>query len=199
MNIQTNETLINALKAEVNAVYDVAAHIQHIDDDILLKHPHSGAWSVSQIVEHLNTYNRYYIPRIEQVLSAAKSSDKVMTFRSGWLGAYFIKAMYSDVKTRDEVANKMKAAKGHVPDAHLDVKAVVAEFLSTEKRLLALLDAVGNKCISDAKIPITLSKFIKINAGDALRFLIAHQTRHLFQLKRTLSEVSVVEDSRVLS
>lgn len=183
-------TLLEQLEKEVQTVLDTVTHIKSkLDAKTLNSPPESGKWSIAQIVEHLNTYNRYYLTAITQAIPVAKKGIAGGVFKSGWLGEYFTKSMYSEVVTNQNVTNKMKAMKGHIPVADLDAEKVLTEFIKDEQRLLQILDSVKGVNMGSVRIPITISKLIKIKMGDALRFLVAHQVRHLLQINNTLKVV----------
>lgn len=184
--IDTNK-MLSELDREVTEVTNSISGAATLGNDRLNTQPSPGKWSVAQVVEHLNTYNRYYIPYIQKMMGVAKKGDG--TFKPGWLGAYFTKSMYSEVKTANRVANKMSAMKGHIPPERLDAAAVIEEFIGAQKELLELLAAMKGKDLASVKVPITISRFIKISLGDAARFLVAHQVRHLHQVTNTMKAI----------
>ena len=181
-----NTELLHQLTAEVNDVLQTAQKLGRLDETTLNMQPAPGKWSMAQVIEHLNTYNRYYLPLVAKRMPAARKIQGNATYKPGWLGDYFVKSMYSDVKTKGVIANKMSAMKGHIPDAVLNGKNVIAEFIADGEQLLLLLDAAKQVDMSSVKIPITIARWIKISMGDALRFLIAHQVRHIHQINNLL-------------
>jgi hypothetical protein len=182
------EQLLSELTGEVSEVVNCISNAAQLSNEALNVQPLPGKWSVAQVVEHLNTYNRYYIPLMQKALRTSRTGNGM--FKSGWLGEYFTKSMYSEVKTSNRVANKMSAMKGHIPGDKMNGHAVLNEFLSAQNELLQLLEAMRGKDLAGVKIPITISRFIKIRLGDAARFLVAHQVRHLLQVKNTLKAIS---------
>ena len=181
--------LIEQLKAEANIVLNTAHQLSKLDNNTLNTPPEPGKWSLAQILEHLNTYNRYYLPLAASAIATAKKSAEYKTFKPGWLGNYFTKSMYSEVVSAKKVTNKMSAMKGHIPADTLDGAAVIKEFIESQTELLRLLDDAHNVNLAGIRIPITISKWIKISLGDAFRFLVAHQIRHHLQINNTLAVV----------
>lgn len=147
----------------------------------LLLQPEQGKWSVAQCIEHLNSYNRYYLPQIEKALlkGTYKNLPAETTYKPGWLGNYFTKLMRPGVN--GELSGKMKAPKDHQPSVTLDAKKVILEFITAEEKLLAYLQRAGSLNIAKLKVPISIAKFIQLQLGDTFRFLIAHQQRHMLQ------------------
>lgn len=181
------DKMLAELAAEVMTVTKTIADCTGLSNEMLNAQPSAGKWSLAQVVEHLNTYNRYYIPLMQQTLPTAGTGSG--TYKPGWLGDYFTKSMYSEVKTANRVANKMSAMKGHIPDARLDGAKVISEFVVAQSQLSELLMAMKGKDLASVKIPITISRFIKISLGDAARFLVAHQVRHLLQVKNAMQAI----------
>ena len=181
--------LIDSLSAEVNNIVQRITELSTLSNEQLNKQPAPGKWSVAQIVEHLNTYDRYYIPLASQGLKKAGRVSGKKQFKPGWLGEYFVKSMYSQVKTTGAVTNKMSAMKGHIPSEALDATKVLSEFIAGQRKLLALLEQMKGVDMESVRIPITISKFITIKLGDAIRFLVAHEVRHFSQIERTLEAI----------
>ncbi len=181
--------LIDSLSAEVNTIVQRITELSALSNEQLNKQPAPGKWSVAQIVEHLNTYDRYYIPLASQMLNKVGRVSGKKQFKPGWLGEYFVNSMYSQVKTTGAVTNKMSAMKGHIPSETLDATKVLSEFIADQRKLLELLEQMKDVDIASVRIPITISKFITIKLGDAIRFLVAHEVRHFSQIERALQAI----------
>lgn len=153
--------------------------LQNTDISILLHPSAIGGWSIAQCLDHLNSYGHFYLPQINKALNKNTSKDFNSTFKSGWLGNYFIQMMLPGS------GKKYKAFKKHIPEKNLDAYAVVAEFIHQQELLLSYLKIVRYKNL-DTRIPISISPFIKLNLGDVFQFIITHNERHLEQAKRNL-------------
>ena len=141
---------------------------------------------MAQCLDHLNSYGNFYLPHIQRQL--LKSPDANMSeFSSSWFGAYFTKMM--DPQTGKK---KYKAMKGHIPATDLDAAKVVGEFLRQQELLMGYLRQANKKDLNKIKIPISISKLIKLRLGDVFQFLIAHNERHMQQAKRNLVNVKIV-------
>jgi hypothetical protein len=102
-------------------------------------------------------------------------------FSSTWLGNYFTKIM--DPSTGKK---KYKAFKDHRPSKMLEAHAVVAKFIGQQEELLYHLDQAKYVDVNEAKVPLSIFKLITFKLGDAFRFIIAHNERHMQQAKRNL-------------
>lgn len=186
-----SEDLINELKTDVRQLI-LAVEAMRGMDKMKLAYPLSdGKWTAVQCLEHLNSYNRYYVPAIEKAI-AENRGEKSAWFQSGRLGNYFTNSMKpSNVY---EVKNKMKTQKSHNPPASLNVDTVMNEFLQHQNKLLQLLDLARSRNLNTIRIPISLTKFIKFKLGDTFRFLIAHEQRHMVQARNAIHNLGIPTD-----
>ena len=178
------KALIDQLKLDVQQVIRQVEQQTHPAGELLNRQPGPGSWSAAQVLEHLNFYNRFYLPRLEQKLNMKDANG---SFKPGWLGNYFTKMMAP--KADGAIANKMSAPKNAQPETNLNAARVVAEFLEGQSQLLSLLDRAVQADLNQ-RIPTSISSLIRLKSGDTFRFLVAHQQRHMAQLQRTLQAVS---------
>lgn len=191
MNKFKSEDLINQLQADVKQIIAAAEHLQTADPVKLNYSTEEGSWTVAQVLEHLNAYNRYYLPAIEKAMVHI-SKDTSAWFVPGLWGNYFTKMMMP--KNVFEVKNKMKAMKSYTPPRSLNVEAVFREFFQHQNKLLQLLDVARRRNMNNIRIPITISKLIRFKLGDTFRFLIAHEQRHMIQARNAIKAVGVATD-----
>ena len=86
------------------------------------------------------------------------------------------------VATLQEKLNKMKTFKDKNPiHSQLDRK-VIDICLQQQQEILDLLKLSESKSLQAIRIPTTLSKWIRMNAGDTFHFIIQHNLRHLKQM-----------------
>jgi uncharacterized damage-inducible protein DinB len=191
MNKFKSEELINQLQADVKHIIAAAEHLSTADPVKLNYCAEEGSWSVAQVLEHVNAYNRYYLPAIEKSMIHI-SKDTSAWFVPGFWGNYFTKMMMP--KNVYEIKNKMKAMKNYKPAKGLNVEAVFNEFFQHQNKLLQLLDVARRRNMNSIRIPITISKLIRFKLGDTFRFLIAHEQRHMIQARNAIKAVGVSTD-----
>ena len=176
------EEFLNILENKVEShLQQAVGQFQNIPEAQLLAPAKDGGWSVAQCLEHLNSYGHYYLPQIKQGLEKGGGNPPANTFKSSWLGSYFTRAMDPETGKR-----KIKAFKNHVPAAELDAHAVVAEFIQQQESLLQYLQQARSRDLNKIKIPISISRWIRLKLGDVFQFLIAHNERHMQQAERVL-------------
>jgi uncharacterized damage-inducible protein DinB len=186
-----SEDLLKELSQDVSRIKEAGAFFNSSDKNKLVYCPEKGQWTVVQVLEHLNAYNRHYLPLIEKEL-AVVTYDTNAWFASGYWGEKFTKMMKP--KNVFEIKNKMKTSKKMSFPNSLNVDTVLKEFLTGQDKLLQLLELAKGKDLAKIHIPITFTKLIKLRLGDTLRFLIAHEQRHMIQARNTLKTVGVATD-----
>lgn len=176
--------LIEQLENRIERHLEEAIHsLQNLPEKVLLQPASNGGWSIAQCLEHLNTYGDYYLPQIKSGLEKAQKSSPSAHFQSSWLGAYFIKMMEPETGKK-----KYKAFKGHIPAPDLDAYATVARFIQQQEELLSYVKQAKSVNLSNIRIPISITRLIRLKLGDVFQFMIAHDERHLQQAFRNLPQ-----------
>jgi hypothetical protein len=174
--------LLEALEEKVERhLQEAVSTFQNLSGEVLLRAAENGGWSIAQCLEHLNTYGQYYHPHLQKALAASGQKQPDEPFESSWLGAYFIRTMDPVTGTA-----KFKAVKQHTPATDLDAPAVVGEFIRQQEELLQYLRQARTADLNHIRIPISLTKWIKLKLGDIFQVLVAHNERHIRQARRNL-------------
>ena len=184
-----SEDLLNELEADVRQIIATATLLKMEDPGHLLQQPAMGKWSVIQVMEHLNSYGRYYLLEMEKVME--HESHASPHFKPGWLGDYFTRLMRPT--ENGEIKHKMQAPRNHRPSKLLDAFPVINTFMEQQHYLLNLLDKARGKNIGHLRVPVSIARFIKLKLGDTFRFFIAHEQRHFVQLAKGLEQVKEKE------
>jgi len=177
--------LLEQLQADARQLIATTTLLKKEDNELLLTQPGEGRWSVIQVLAHLNSYAAYYIPALEKALQADKPAK--LTFKPGWFGNYFTRIMQPQAD--GTIAKKMKSPKDHRPAERPDADKELENFLSWHQQLLDLLKLAERKDIGAIRVPISISKLIRLKAGDTFRFFLAHEERHFLQIARTLKSL----------
>ena len=186
-----SEDLLNELQEDVRRLAECARFFKQTDKSKLVYRVDEKSWSVVQVLEHLNAYGRYYLPTIEKAI-AVKDGMPNAWFNSGYWGEKFTKQMKPT--NVYEIKNKMKGMKKFAFPNSLNVETVLNEFEAQQETLLQLLETAKGRDLASIHIPITLTKLIKLRLGDAFRFLIAHEQRHMIQARNTLRGTGITTD-----
>lgn len=185
MSVISATALLHRLEqATEKHIQTAIREFQNMDESQLLAPAPDGGWSIAQCLDHLNGYGNFYYPLIEKGLVSSK--DKSDEYKATWLGNYFTKMLDPETGKR-----KMKAFKKHIPSRNLNGHEVVAEFIRQEEHFLQLIRMSRERNLNKISIPTSLISFIRMNLGDTLRFLVAHNERHIRQAARARGVVQV--------
>jgi hypothetical protein len=66
--------------------------------------------------------------------------------------------------------------------------SVIDEFIRQQEEMRSLLNRARNISLVKARVPLTLTKYVRLRLGDTFRFLINHIERHVLQAQRALAE-----------
>ena len=186
-----SEELIDQLEQDIRQIIAAAEHLKTADPIKLNYTSKEGTWSVAQTLEHLNLYNRHYLPIIEKSMVHI-TKDLSAWFVPGFWGNYFTR-MISPTNVY-EIKNKMKTGKAFIPSKGENVDAVFSEFLQHQNKYLHILEVARRRNLKNIRIPVSISRFIRLKLGDILRFLVAHQQRHMIQARNALKAVGISTD-----
>jgi rubrerythrin len=191
MSRYKTEDLLQSLRTDIERIRAAAGFFQEADKNKMIYTPSPSQWSVVQILEHLNAYGRFYLPALKKAM-ADKPTRPSAWYESGFWGDYFTKTMKP--ANVYEIKNKMKAMKSYSFPNSLHVETVLQEFVQQQDELLRLIDMAATVDIAALRVPITITKLIKLKMGDTFRFLIAHEQRHLVQARNMLKQLGIATD-----
>ena len=185
-----SRTLLEMLEADIRQLILEAEQLKTENPELLEKQPAPGKWSVAQVLEHLISYGRYYLPAIEKsLLSGKPAKDK---FKPGWLGDYFTRLMKPDQVGK--IGHRMNAPRNHRPAPEAPIKPAIDNFLEQQQKLSALLEQAKQKDIGSIRTPVSISPYIRLKVGDTFRFFIAHEQRHFLQIRNVLAALQQPKD-----
>ena len=144
----------------------------------------SGAtsWSVNEVLAHLNEYGKYYHPVFLRKIENTRFTSTKEAFLSSPLGRSAWKSM--KLGNAKNVKRKFKAPKDYNPTiAHSLLEGEQVErFENQQKNLLEIIEKSTTVNIRRVKIPISISKVVRLRLGDALLFVVYHNERHMQQI-----------------
>ncbi|QMU29326.1 DinB family protein [Adhaeribacter radiodurans] len=181
------EQLLQFLENRVEGhIQEAIKTFQNEQTEVLLQPAPDGGWSIAQCLEHLNGYGKFYLPQIKNGLEEASNPIHSEIFKGSWVGSYLTRMMEPTTGKK-----KYKAFKNHIPAPDLDAHAVVAEFIHQQEELLNYLKQARRVDLDTIKLPLSITKLVKLKLGDVFQFLIAHNERHMQQAKRNVMKTFV--------
>lgn len=162
-------------------IQEALQHFQNLDEGILCRPSPTGGWSIAHCLAHLNSYGYYYLPYLQQGLERQLATPSGDTYVGSWLGTYLIRLM-----DPDQSQTKFKAIKRHQPTQTVNPHSIVAIFIDQQEIMLSLLKRAQQADVNTIRIPLSITPFVRLSAGEILEFLVIHTKRHLIQAKRNL-------------
>lgn len=140
--------------------------------------PRPEAWSIGQVAAHLRTTNEAYLPRMRQAIERgrARPPSRPAPYRPTLMGGWLVRAMGAERKLPAPRAFQPTTAGG-------DWAAEVEGYRATLERLAELLEAAEGVSLSN-RLSSPVSRIIRMNLGDAFALWLAHDRRHLGQIRR---------------
>ena len=181
MSVFSRQGLITELLDRTELIKAGTQPFLRLTADQLAWTPIPGQWSIVEVFGHLNLSNDIYIrsilPRI--TLAPDTGSDE---HRSSWIADW----AYEKIMPRpDGTVLKMKAAKSVCPvKQEEDSRAVIESFQRKCDALDDILRHAATKDLFRIRIPFHFIPLLHFSLGDTLRFVVAHNERHLLQAQR---------------
>lgn len=180
--------LINTLIKDTKKVKEEVLKFQSLSLDELNCKSNPEEWSVLECIEHLNIADAHYITQFDKKLPIAKPSGN-SEFKPGWIGNYFVKMIKP---TEDGVIpSPMKTFKKFVPDVNVQYDTF-SKFMGDQDRIISALEKSKSLDLNKVKITSAIGPIVTFKLGDAFRFLIGHNQRHILQAQRVLEQVELV-------
>jgi hypothetical protein len=185
-----NDTLIEELLSLTEESTQEAKRFKQLSENQLNFRRRPGQWSILECLEHLNRYGDFYLPQIEKAILAHKTNGSRHVFNSGFFGNYFANLM----KVKQGKIFKMKTPADKNPLGSELTITTIDRFLKQQEMLKSLLHQARHCDLTRTKVPISLTKFMKMRLGDTFRFFTYHIERHIIQARQVLTE-AVSENS----
>lgn len=139
------------------------------------------SWNINEIFAHLYYFSEYYQKSFKKKIIRTRFREPQEVFISSKLG----KAAWKSMKLGNlkNVKRKLKAHRSLNPTIHAELmhQNDVELFKSMQLEFLEIIENAKQINIKKAKIPMAISKIIRLRFGDALLYLNYHNERHIQQ------------------
>lgn len=183
--------LIASLDAMLEGPIGRATEIAALADDRLARRPAPGTWSAMEVFEHMNLSSGIYLRRLQRAFdSEAFRAAASPAFLPGRIGEWAVHAMLPREDGR--IAWRMRTLKLFDPARRQGADAgSIVRFIALCQGFRALLAKAEGLDLASVRITSSLGPVIRFKAGDAFRFPIAHQERHMRQIERLVAAAPV--------
>ncbi len=184
--IESNTLLLNLEKITKDNLYFIENKVKNLSEEQFHWKQNQESWNVLQVLAHLNAYAKYYQRVIKEKIQTTRHNQPTDTFVSSPLG----RGAWMSVKlgNLNNIKRRLRTPRNYNPaiNKSLITGSELEDFIGFQHQLIDLLSAAKSVNLKKVKIPIALSKFIKLRLGDALLFHIYHNQRHIEQINRTI-------------
>jgi hypothetical protein len=180
--------LLHSLVEEVKEIIAEVEEMTSTGSGLIEKKPAEDKWSIRSCIEHLNLTGNVYLPRMQKQIarSLAKKQVAPPLFKEGIIGKFSVKSMKPQPGTT--VPKPMKTFKILDPYRNPEPQQrYLNTFIDQQNQLIELLTLAQQVDLNQNRINSALGPLVRFKLGDAFRFVIAHEQRHVLQMKRTLA------------
>jgi DinB superfamily len=180
------KALLAGLHDRIEVVRNNIQSFLRLSNEQLNYKPGPDKWSITEIFEHLTITHGIYLDSIGRLLTHAPVNAKE-NFKSNWLGNW----AYEKIMPRpDGTVFKMKAPKLlQAKTRNMDGAAVLNNYMKQLDEFDHVLELSQYVDLQKIKIPFSFTKLLKLRLGDNLRFIVAHNERHLMQAQKILKQL----------
>jgi hypothetical protein len=146
------------------------------------------SWCVAECLEHLTQTTRSFVPALSDAIAKAPKLTRNRPLRTGILAASLIRTLNPPYRIRFNVLPQL------VPQ-HTEIETAWTSFAESQSELLDTVRSAAGFAIDKVRIKSPMYARINYNIYGAFRMLVAHQSRHLWQIEQILKAL----DSRPAS
>lgn len=180
--MRSSELLDDLLKDNLSINDIFQNQFFYLSTDQLNWKPGMESWSISECLEHIMLSGQFYLNEITNCYLNHKPESEPLDiiFRPGIIGNYST----NSVKPKDSgvIKNKMRTFSRMEPGkSGIEPKELFLDFRKYQDDLAILIEKARYYNLNTLKINSSIGKIIRFKLGDAFRFVIAHNQRHIQQ------------------
>lgn len=184
----TTQELLTEVKqiTEANMEF-VRSRVVPLSKQQLEWRPSASSWSITEVLAHLNAFSSFYIPTFERKIANTRFRSSKEEFVSSPLGRSAWKSM--KLGNARNIKRKFKSVRSNNPtfEKSLVNGVEIHTFISNQESMLTIINDASNVNLRKVKIPISISKIIRLRLGDALLYVTYHSERHIQQMASILN------------
>ena len=169
-------------------------HLQDAPSSWLATKPEPKAWSVQEVIDHLNQAYAHYRPQFDATLANLPNSPESHgDFVSRWLPSQFIRMMRPKGRKRKWKMRTMKMLEPQPMEAGPTEEIqdeIFYTFYDNHYHLKEAIAHARHKEVRSLQVNSALGSLVRFYLPEAFEFLLSHAERHLVQAKETLDRVS---------
>lgn len=184
-----NQKLISELiNRNSSFIKTVEEKFSKLTETQLNQKPAADKWSIAECLIHIIKADEIYLKQFEKLITEKPIAD--LNYKPGWLGNYFAKMI---VPQQGKLQSTMKSLKTMDPQVNMELLSkefengqdIIQKFIAQQKQLNNFMQTAVNTDLGSIKIQ-TAIPLVKIKLGDAFRFIVGHNERHIWQAEKVL-------------
>ena len=191
--------LIDAESISIQQLSTVAHQIRQITRDVEVQvlardsadlgmRLERGSWCVAECLQHLTQTTRSFVPAISDAIAKAPKLTRNRPLRTGILAASLIRTLNPPYRVRFNVLPQLAPQ-------HTDIETARTGFVESQSELLDTVRSAAGFAIDKVRIKSPVYARISYNIYGTFRILVAHESRHIWQIEQILKAL----DSRPAS
>lgn len=162
-------------------IQQLKSKFSNYSDDQLNWKPNTSTWSLAEIFAHLNAYAKFYHHALNDRIDRTRFRSTRINYSSSPLG----KSAWMSMKLGNarNVKRKFNAPRDYNPTVNpsLVTGNEIALLLQGQNEFLGIIEKSVAVNLKKVKVPISISKLVRLRLGDALLFVAYHNDRHMEQ------------------
>jgi len=150
------------------------------DKTALMTRMEPGSWCVAECLDHLTQTTRAFLPAILEAMARAPKLKTNRRLRTGIVPSLFIRNLNPPYHIRFKVLPRLAPQ-------NPDFDTAWESFVRSQSDLTAVLRSAAGLAIDKVRIKSPVYARISYNIYGAFRMLVAHQSRHVWQISQILS------------
>jgi hypothetical protein len=166
----------------------IIEELKQLDEKTLTKQPADGGWSATECMVHMNLAMEIYLDQFESMKGRLKPANG--PYKPTFLARKLIQSQPPDKKGMIRFKIKtMKRLDPHHSDLPAD-RSALDRLEDNLSRLRQFTEMMQGKDPKSFKVKTVLGPMLKLYAGDAVRFISAHNERHFRQIQNILKKTA---------
>lgn len=188
-----NKELLEQLTNNTLQIIDtVKAEFMSLDTSSLKWKPSKKEWSILECLDHMNIAVEHYLEEVDRKLQSNNETipEDDAGYVSGRMGNYFVKSMTPTAT--GEIKSKMRTFKRfeQFDISENDPNKTISKFLDYQGRLIELIKRSKSADLGRVRVKSAIGGWLMFKLGDALRFVVGHNQRHIIQAQNVLSRLN---------
>ncbi|WP_107037568.1 DinB family protein [Brumimicrobium mesophilum] len=183
----SDDLLLNLKNITESNISLISKKCTHLGENQMNWKPSKDSWNIQEVLSHLNSYSSYY----HQIFVDKIQNSKFLNVKENFVPSPLGRSAWKSMKLGrlNNIKRKFRAPKNMNPSINPELldHDPTNNFIKYQTQLIDILKDAEKVNLKKVKIPISISKIVRLRLGDALMFVIYHNERHIQQVKNILA------------